>query len=326
MTTEELPVQSAATEGISTMPPAGFGGSQGNAGSGETPGNVCPECSRASSGAPPAYLYAIGRLEARFPSLGIEREFQQRLAGLPAAEASGAKRIVMRRVLEANPYLAARMCYVLMVSGYPGYIVSPAGAYLRESLFSAISVQDNWCAVIGKVGPMAGAGTCQGVMAPLALADQIYSFSLAEWQTSLRARLEKTLESRKIEVSTFETTAQELFARIVESTENLGVTDPHRALNFALMQHPGIFLAAAERVGRQVLERIETRQIRGPGPRRVVAIILTFLDIATGVPERLFCRIDVTEEWPFVAGEAGSTHSPLGLMPYVDNELFSMSF
>src|SRR5258707_15380305 len=103
------------------------------------------------------------------------------------------------------------MCYVLMVSGYPAYIVSPAGAYLRGPLFNAIGIEGNWCAVIGKVGPMASPGTCQGVMAPLALADQIYSFSLAEWQASLRTRLEKTLESRKIKRASFEKTAQELF-------------------------------------------------------------------------------------------------------------------
>ena len=64
--------------------------------------------------------------------------------------------------------------------------------------------------------------------------------------------------------------------------------------------------------------------IRGPGPR-VVAIVLTFLDTTTGVPERLFCRVDVTEEWPFVAGE-GASQSPIGLTPFVDNELFGMAF
>ena len=58
---------------------------------------------------------------------------------MPAGDsAAEPRRALLRRVLEANPYLGARMCYVLMVSGYPAYIVTPAGAYLREALFTAV--------------------------------------------------------------------------------------------------------------------------------------------------------------------------------------------
>jgi hypothetical protein len=294
-------------------------------GSADTAVHLCPECGAAAA-SQPNHLYAIGRLEARFPSVGVEREFQQRAASMPAGEsAAESRRAMLRHVLEANPYLGARMCYVLMVSGYPAYIVTPSGAYLREALFTAIGDGEKWCAVIGRVGPMAGPGTCQGVLAPMALANQIYAFSIEQWQATLRTRLQKALDSRKVNAQAFDATARDLFERIIESTENLGVTDGHRALNYALLQHPGIFLAAVERVGTRVLERIETRLIRGPGPRRIVAIVLTFLDMTTGVPERLFCRIDVTEEWPFVAGE-GAAHSSLGLMPFVENDLFGLAF
>ncbi|MCA9499519.1 MAG: hypothetical protein KC588_10035 [Nitrospira sp.] len=293
-------------------------------GSGVAPVHPCSQCAPMTS-TPLGHLYAIGKLEARFPSLGIEREFQQRLASTAQTEHAENKRQVVRRVLENYPYLALRMCYVLMVSGYPAYIVKPAGSYLRESLFTAIGEKDHWCSVIGSVGPMATPDTCQGVLAPIAVADQIYAFSTEEWLASLKKRLKKALDSHKIEGKTFDTTAPDLFERVIGSTENLGATDAHRALNYAVMQHPGIFLAAAQRIGRQTLDRIETRLIRGLGPRRIVAIVLTFLDISTGVPERLFCRIDITEEWPFVAGEGGSTQSPLGLMPFVENELFGLA-
>lgn len=315
--TEESEANEAA--GFSSMPPTAAAPGSGVA------GHACPECSQRMA-APPPDLYAIGRLEARFPSIGLEREFQHRLAVLPADERSGTKKATLRRVLQANPYLAVRMCYVLMVAGYPAFIVSLAGAYLRETLFSAIGDDDQWCTIIGKVGPMASPGTCQGLLAPIAMADQIYSFSMENWLTSLRRRLEKPLERHKMKPEMFDGIAGELFERIVHSTENLGATDAHRALNYALMQHPGIFLAAAERSGRSVLDRIETRLIRGLGPRRLVAIVLTFLDSASGVPERLFCRVDVTEEWPFVAGDAGTSHSPLGLTPFVETEVFGLSF
>jgi hypothetical protein len=51
---------------------------------------------------------------------------------------------------------------------------------------------------------------------------------------------------------------------------------------------------------------------------RVVTIILTFIDLTTGVPERLFSRVDVTEEWPFVADVSHGGAPPLGLQPFVE--------
>jgi hypothetical protein len=107
-----------------------------------------------------------------------------------------------------------------------------------------------------------------------------------------------------------------MFREIVCMPENLGVSDGHRALNYLLVQHPGIFLAAAERRGHR-LDRIETRVMQAMGTRRHVAVILTFLDLATGVPERLYCSVDVTEEWPFVVGAEGGM-APLGMAPFVE--------
>ena len=52
-------------------------------------------------------------------------------------------------------------------------------------------------------------------------------------------------------------------------------------------------------------------------------MILTFVDLATGVPERLFARVDITEEWPFVAEGTDGGRSPLGLRPFVENALLT---
>jgi hypothetical protein len=55
----------------------------------------------------------------------------------------------------------------------------------------------------------------------------------------------------------------------------------------------------------------------GASARRIVSVIRTFIDRATGVPERLFTRVDVTEEWPFVADSMQGGAIPLGLSPYI---------
>jgi hypothetical protein len=73
-----------------------------------------------------------------------------------------------------------------------------------------------------------------------------------------------------------------------------------------------------------VLDRIETRVSQAAGGRRHVAVILIFLDRGTGVPERLYCTVDVTEEWPFVVSLEGAA-PPLGFAPFLDNVLYPSS-
>jgi hypothetical protein len=164
------------------------------------------------------------------------------------------------------------------------------------------------------------------LLAPVVACDQLYSFDLDEWRSTLEKRLRTALGARKLNAETFVTTARDIFDRISTALENLGATDEHRALNYSLMQHPGLFLAAAERAGQQVLDRVETRLLQGAGTRRLVNVILTFLDLTTGVPERLFCRVDVTEEWPFLADDVDGRRSPLGLLPYVEGNILGMPY
>jgi hypothetical protein len=293
-------------------------------------GACCPECEARSAAQAEELVYAIGKLDVRFPSIGIEREFQQRKARLGRASEAGASRgSQIREVLEENRHLATRMCYILTVGGVPAYVVAPTSSSQRDDIFDAIAHAahtNHWSVLIGRRGPMAGPGVCGGLLAPIVACDQLYSFAIEEWQATLESQLRPALESRKIAKKTFTTVAQEVFGQIVHSTENLGATDVHRALNYLLLQHPGIFLAAAERSGKQTLERIETRLIRGLGTRRVVAVILVFVDLATGVAERLFSRVDVTEEWPFISEGIEGDRPGLGLMPFIENPLLSVGY
>src|SRR4051812_22269861 len=59
------------------------------------------------------YVYAIGKIEPRFPSLSIEREFSQVRAIERHATAGKTDRETLYLVLSKYKYLARRMCYVL---------------------------------------------------------------------------------------------------------------------------------------------------------------------------------------------------------------------
>jgi hypothetical protein len=133
------------------------------------------------------------------------------------------------------------------------------------------------------------------------------------------------LKAKNFERKRFSTVAREVFRRIVQSTENIGAMESHRALNFVLVQHPGLALSVHERPN-SVLDRIETRAVQGTDLRKIIAVILTFVDRATGVPERVFCRVDVTEEWPFLVDGPSAGIPALGLLPYVENALLGPGY
>ncbi|CAN7634887.1 hypothetical protein LJR230_004681 [Trinickia sp. LjRoot230] len=279
----------------------------------------CPECAARVSSVPvEQFVYAIGRLDVRFPSLGIEREYQQRERALTdLQEPSRTARI--RAVLEKNPHLALRMGYLFVVDGTAVYALSPAGGHLKESLFAALTHaddKDHYCTLIGRTGGFAAAPAYGGLLLTSVTADQLYDFSLDEWGQRLAGIAQAALKSRKIEATHFDTVAKTLFRELCATPDNLGSADGHRALNYLLVQHPGLFLAAAERRD-HVLDHVETRMAPTAGGRRHVVLVLTFLDRTTGVPERLYCTVDVTEEWPFVVG-AHPSGTPLGFAPFVE--------
>jgi hypothetical protein len=269
------------------------------------------------------FAYAIGHLDIRFPTLGIEREYQQRERALRDVE--GKPRLVrIRAVLEKNPHIALRVGWILQIQGSPAYALSPASGALKNDFFNALALShesDAICVAIGRVGPFTTPASFGGLLLPMLGVDQLYSFPMNEWADSLHKTASPALESKKIQPEHFHSIAREMFHDIVSMPENTGVSDGHRALNYLLVQHPGIFVAAAERQG-HVLDRIETRILQASAARRHVAVILTFLERATGVPERLYCSVDVTEEWPFLVSASGSA-APIGLAPFIETAAFS---
>lgn len=284
----------------------------------------CPSCAQAAQQpAVEQFVFTIGKLEVRLPTVAIEREFRRLSKHEEGKSPSRGAR--MRAVFEAHHHLASRACYVLSIGGTPAFSLVPGIQSAREALVEALSHLDSpnhWLLVIGKLGPTCRPGDCGGLLVPLVLCDQVYCFSIEDWIEDLQKALAHAAKTEAKDIrETIAVAARELFNQSVTSLQNIGVSDAHRALNFLLMRHPGVFLAVAERRGKATLERVEARLGEGLGTRRHVLVILTFLNIATGVPERLFCRVDVTEEWPFLADQPDGSPPSLGLMPFVESEL-----
>ncbi|WP_395577044.1 hypothetical protein [Streptomyces sp. BK79] len=151
--------------------PCGCGGCGHGATAVDSPG-------RPSEAYPP-FVYAVGRLEPRIPSLGIEKEFAQ--ATGRAETTNLTDRQALHAVLSDHQsrYLAKHLCYVLVTQGIDTYILRPRDPADYAVLVDAIgpSPQANDIhVVVGLRGLFAPPDFCNGLMLPLVAFDQIYAF------------------------------------------------------------------------------------------------------------------------------------------------------
>jgi len=246
--------------------------------------------------ATPSYIYAMGRVEARFPRVSLEKEFAQ-VAGRAATNGQ-TDREMFQAVLSQreNRYLARQLCWVLTIQGLDTYLLQPRDPADFDLLIGTLRPASNPLeidVVIGLRGPIAAPDVCNGLIIPIMWFDQIYSFGRDALIGAI-PRPDKALE-------TFEATAQEVFDRVMQLADNAGATDEHRALNYLVMRYPAIYATVADAHGRNAsLMGVDVQPSRLSGTRKIVDVILSFTNRNNEFTEKFFTRVDVTEEFPFL--------------------------
>jgi PatG Domain len=272
---------------------------------------ACPTCGvvppiNDGAAVTPSYIYAVGRIEARFPRPSVEKEFAQATG---RAETAGlTDRQAVQKILSTrqNRYLARQLCWVMTIEGLETYILIPRDPadldLLVEALRPTPSPMDLDC-VIGVRGSIAPPEMCNGLMVPIVAFDQIYSFD--------RDALIKAIpRPEKTPAKEFGLAAQELFDRIMQMTDNSGATDEHRALNYLAVRYPSVYANAVEAFARNAsLTAVNVQTSPLSGTRKVSDVIFSYTNRNTDVTEKFFCRVDVTEEFPFLVTK---------LSPYYD--------
>jgi hypothetical protein len=271
---------------------------------------ACPSCGDAPKGAgagqAPTWIYALGRIEPRFSKISVEKEFAQVLGREKTTGLTD--RQTLHGVLSKpeNRYLVRQLCWVLTIEGLETYILLPRDPtdfhLLVEALRPAPQPLDLDC-VIGARGPMAPAEMCNGLMVPIVIFDQIYSF---DRDTLIKAipRPEKTPAKE------FTAAAEELLDRILQMADNAGGSDPDRALNYLAVRYPRIYEAVFDAFAHNdSLTGVEVRPSSLSGTRKIVEVVFCFTNRNTDVVSKQYVRVDVSEEFPFLVSK---------LSPYYD--------
>jgi hypothetical protein len=254
-------------------------------------------CGVAPMSSSPSHVYCLGRIEPRFPNIAVEKEFAQAAARAPTKGKTD--REVMRAVLSLreNRYLARELCWVLTLQGLETYLLTPHDSFdfglLVESVRPTPRPTD-LDVVIGSRGPIAPPEMCNGLMVPIVVFDQIYSFD--------RDSLIRTIpRPQKIPAKEFQPAAEELFDRIMQMTDNAGSTDENRALNYLAVRYPAVYAKVAEQFAADAsLSEVEVRLSPLSDVRKIVDVLFAFTNRKTDVTEKFFVRVDVTEEFPFL--------------------------
>lgn len=254
----------------------------------------------------PSFVYMVGRIEPRMPSLGVEKEFAQATGRAETANLTDRQALLAVLSEPQNRYLARQLCYVVTIQGLDTYLLRPRDPgdfpQLIEALHEAPRSTDLHV-VIGLRGPMAPPDYCNGLMLPLVAFEQIYTFSPTTFIESLPS-------PENIGEEQFRATAGELFDRVIQIADNAGSSDEHRAVNYLAVRYPSIYAKCAEaHAAGATLTAIETRPSRLSGVRRVLDVIFSFTDRKTDVTEKFFVRVDVEEVFP---------HLITKLSPYYD--------
>ncbi len=254
----------------------------------------------ARGAAPPAFVYALGRVEPRFPSLAVEKEFAQTVG---RAETAGlTDRQALQSVLSQRPnrYLARQLCWVLTIEGLETYLLMPRDPVDFDLLIEAVRPASSPLdvdVVIGVRGPIAPPEACNGLMVPVVAFDQIYSFD----RDALVAAIPRPVSIPARQEEQFRAAAAEVFDRIMQVADNAGATDEHRAMNYVAVRYPAIYARTAEaHAGGSALTSVEVRASRLSGTRKIVDLVLAYTHRQTDVTEKFFVRVDVTEEFPFL--------------------------
>ncbi len=269
----------------------------------------CPTCggvmAAQDSGITGSYVYALGHIETRFPRPSVEKEVAQAIGRADTAGKTDEQALHLALTQRENRYLARQLCWILTIQGLETYILQPRDPTDLDLLIAAAEPQPSpWIsAVIGARGPVAPPDYCNGLMLPIVVFDQIYTFS----QSDLIKAIPRP---DGVAPDAFEPAAQALFDRIMQMTDNAGSADENRALNYLCMRYPAIYARAAEAfAGDNSLSGVEVRPSRLSSTRNIVDVVFSFTNRNTDYTDKCFVRMDVTDEFPFLVTK---------LSPYYD--------
>jgi hypothetical protein len=245
-------------------------------------------------------VYAIGNLEARFPSLGVEREFAQ-AAGQSSFLAAPEVRLLVELLRRPeNAYLGRQICWTLVAQGID--VMSLASESAVNDLLDAVDdITGQVVTVIGE----GHSGGCLGIDSLTVTPAQLLWFKLEELADHIGQSVTAANDEQSRRPTT--ETVTYLARRIIGREGNLGLTPESRALNYLLLRYSGFHGVVADLSTEGLLLQGIEAQHSHRNSRVVVEVRLVFREPRSDVHTYQRCQVDVTDIFPFLMTQLEET-------------------
>ena len=239
--------------------------------------------------APIGFIYALGQIEPRFPTLSIEKEFAQVIGGADAAGQTDRQALKSAISEPQNRYLARALCWVFSIEGLETYILlprDPADLALLIESYRDEPRRDDLDLVIGMRSHIAPPEMCNGLTLPIVVFDQLYAFE----RDALINSIPVPDSVSEKDATKFRSAAGGLFDELSQLADNAGSLDEHRALNYLTVRYPRIYTATTEQFDRNFsFTGVEVLRSDLSGVRVIVEVVFAYTLIARPTSPRS-CR------------------------------------
>jgi hypothetical protein len=258
------------------------------------PAQACPTCNAprvaAQAPIPNPWVYVIGDVDPRFPTLAVEKEALGAMAQVGTAGLSNDA--ALQKVLAAADYayLVREMCFVLLVQEVESYILVPRNPQDYPMLVEAAKTELS--AIIGTLGPVANPDVCNGLTVPYLIYDVIYNFDTP----SLIAKLPLPAGA---DAGKFRASATDIFNQIVPLIGN--GTGNERALAYLLVKDPQLYQNLFNAFNQDAqLASVEMKAAPVNSTQNLVDIIVRTQNRGSGVQSSLYARVALAAKFPYV--------------------------
>jgi hypothetical protein len=277
----------------------------------ETMPNNSSECPSCTNMTRQSYIFALGAVTHRWKNESARQEFELERRR-PDYERITADEILYR-VLKANRYLARESCWVFEIRGVPSYILVAKdpldiGDQLVEAINPTLKAENRivLSAVVGERFGISSPESCSGFSLPLVSFSRLYSFTQDDLIKSIPVPTGKKEDE-------FRRVASEAFERTIFIPNNTGASDEDRAKNFVMVRYPGIYTLISSAQDRNfILEGILAMPSGLSSMRKLVDVMLTFVNNETRARENWITVVDVHQLFPFIAPR-GELHQGLAI-------------
>jgi hypothetical protein len=244
-----------------------------------------------------SFVYAIGRIQPRFPSRSAEKEYYQAMGRTETSGQTDYEAMHTALSQRQNRYLARQMCWVLTIEGIETYLLKPADPTDLDLLIESLRIHQDGNdrdVVIGYRGPFSSPEMCNGLVVPMVAFEHIYSFDVDTLMKALPKPKKSTGEN-------YQTRSRDLFHRIMQMADNVGATDEHRCLNYLAVRYHHLYERTAEMHDNEFsLTEISVKPSRLRGVENILDCIFTYNNRKTDVNEKMYCRVSVSGLFPYL--------------------------